>query len=107
MVGPVNHITQDHILWYAIKNVWKELKPSEEYQDYVPILYASMFDRCKAVIEKKEDASNIKIVKLIGWMDACPIMETDGDRNQRNLLPRLVIVYSGAIGASDNQALFF
>ena len=26
LVGPVNHITQDHILWYAIKNVWEELK---------------------------------------------------------------------------------
>ena len=53
MVGPVNHITQDHILWYAIKNAWEELKTSEEYQDYVPILYASMFDRRKAVIKKE------------------------------------------------------
>ena len=39
------------------------------------------------------------------WMDACPVMETDGGRNQRNLLARLVIVYSGAIGASDNHTL--
>ena len=50
-------------------------------------------------------------------MDACPvlemevyrtgdlIMETDGGRNQRNLVARLVIVYSGAIGASDNPTL--
>ena len=38
-------------------------------------------------------------------MDACPIMETDGSGNQRNLLARLVIVYSGAIGASDNHTL--
>ena len=38
-------------------------------------------------------------------MDACPVMETDGGRNQRNLLDRLVIVNSGAIGANDNQTL--
>ena len=32
-------------------------------------------------------------------------METDGGRNQKNLLARLVIVYSEAIGASDNITL--
>ena len=40
-----------------------------------------------------------------GWMDACAVMETDGVRNQRSLLARLEIVYSGAIGASDNRTL--
>ena len=29
----------------------------------------------------------------------------DGGRNQRNLLARLVIVYSGAIGASEYHSL--
>ena len=38
-------------------------------------------------------------------MDAWPVMETDGDRNQRNLLARLVNLYSGAIGASDNHTI--
>ena len=38
-------------------------------------------------------------------MDAYPAMEMDGGRNQRNLLAWLVIVYSGAIGASDNHSL--
>ena len=38
-------------------------------------------------------------------MDACPVMETDGGKNQRNPLALLVIVYSGAIGASDNHTL--
>ena len=38
-------------------------------------------------------------------MDACPVMETDGGRNQRNPLARLGIVYCGAIGASDNHTL--
>ena len=38
-------------------------------------------------------------------MYACPIIQTDGDRNQMNLLAQLVIVYSGAIGASDNHTL--
>ena len=40
-------------------------------------------------------------------MDACPLMETDGGRKQRNLLAQLVIVYSEAIGASDNHTLSF
>ena len=39
------------------------------------------------------------------WMDACPVMETDGGRNQRNPLARLEIVYSGAVGASGNHTL--
>ena len=38
-------------------------------------------------------------------MYACPVMETDGSRNQRNLLARLVMAYSGSIGASDNHTL--
>ena len=39
-------------------------------------------------------------------MNECiPVMETDGGRNQRNPLARLVIVYSGAIGASNNHTL--
>ena len=38
-------------------------------------------------------------------MDGCPVMETDGDRSQRNLLARPVIVYGDAIGASDNHTL--
>ena len=38
-------------------------------------------------------------------MDACPVMETVGGSSQRNLLARLVIVYSDAIGASDNHTL--
>ena len=38
-------------------------------------------------------------------MDASPVMETDGDRNQRNLLVRLVIVYSVAIRPNDNHTL--
>ena len=38
-------------------------------------------------------------------MDACPVMVTDGGRNLRNHLDRLVIVYSGAIGTSDNHTL--
>ena len=38
-------------------------------------------------------------------MDGCPVMEADGGRNQRNLLAQLGIVYSGAIGASDNHTL--
>ena len=42
---------------------------------------------------------------MIGWIDVCPVMETDGGRNQRTLLDRLVIVYSGAIGACDNLTL--
>ena len=33
-------------------------------------------------------------------------METDGVRNQRNLLARLVIFHSGAIGASDSHTHF-
>ena len=37
------------------------------------------------------------------WMDGCHVMETDSGRNQRNLLARLKIFYSGAIGASDNR----
>ena len=37
-------------------------------------------------------------------MDACPIMETDGGMN---LLARLGIVFSGAIGASENCILSF
>ena len=41
------------------------------------------------------------------WMDACPVMETDGGRNQRNPLARLEIVYSGAIGASGNHPLSY
>ena len=32
-------------------------------------------------------------------------MDVDGGRNQKNLLARLVIVYSGTIGASDNQTI--
>ena len=39
------------------------------------------------------------------WMDTCPHMETDGARGQKNLLVRLVIVYSGDIGASDYHTL--
>ena len=38
-------------------------------------------------------------------MNACPVFETDDDRSQRNLLARLVIVYSGAIGANGNHTL--
>ena len=38
-------------------------------------------------------------------MDAGPVMETDGDRNQRNLLAWLGIVYSDAIGASEDHTL--
>ena len=42
----------------------------------------------------------------IGWMHALSrVMETDGGRNQRNHLARLVIVYSGAIYASHNHTL--
>ena len=41
----------------------------------------------------------------VNWMDTCPVMETDDGRNQRNLLARLVIVYSSAIGATDNHTL--
>ena len=40
-------------------------------------------------------------------MDASSVMETGGGRNLRNLLARLVIVYGGAIGASDNHTLSF
>ena len=40
------------------------------------------------------------------WMDACPVMETDGGRNRTNPLARLEIVYFGAIGASDNHTLY-
>ena len=40
-------------------------------------------------------------------MDACPVMEMDGGRNQKSLLARLVIAFSGAIGASDNHTLSF
>ena len=53
LVGPVNHINADHILWYAVKNAWAELKTSEKYKDYIPILYSSMLNRCRAVIEKQ------------------------------------------------------
>ena len=38
-------------------------------------------------------------------MDECPILEMDGSRNKRSLLAWLVIVFSGAIGASDNHTL--
>ena len=38
-------------------------------------------------------------------MDACPVMETDGGRTLRNLLSLLVIIYAGAIDASDNPTL--
>ena len=49
----------------------------------------------------------MKIPKFtfIGWMDACLVVETVGGRKQRSLLARLLIVYSGAIDASDNQTL--
>ena len=40
-----------------------------------------------------------------GWMDPCPGIETDGGKNQRSLVFRLVIVYSGAIGAIDSHTL--
>ena len=46
-------------------------------------------------------------LSLIGWMDACTVMETDGCRNQGNPLARLEIVFSGAIGASDNHTLSY
>ena len=37
-------------------------------------------------------------------MDACLVMEKDGSRlESEELQARLVIVYSGAIGASDNR----
>ena len=39
-----------------------------------------------------------------GWMHA-PSWRRMPARNQRNLLARLVIVYSGVIGASDNPTL--
>ena len=53
LIGPVNHITNEVILWYAVKNAWAELKSSEEYKDYIPILYSSMINRCRAVIDAK------------------------------------------------------
>ena len=50
-IGPINHITNEVILWYVVKNAWEELKTSEKYRDYVANLYASMPSRCRATIE--------------------------------------------------------
>ena len=48
----------------------------------------------------------LNVVTLsVGWMDSCPVWEMDGRRNQRSPLAQLVNVYSGAIGASDNNTL--
>ena len=41
------------------------------------------------------------------WMDACPAMETDGGRNQRNLQAWPRFVYSATIGASNDDTLSF
>ena len=35
-------------------------------------------------------------------MDACPNMETNGGRNQKDLLAQLVNVFGGVIDASDS-----
>ena len=51
----VNHYTTEDLTHRYEYNslIGIELKTSEEFQGYVPILYASMFDRCKKVIEKE------------------------------------------------------
>ena len=76
---------------------WREQGVKTEIWLVWPLFYNSNYSTYLQI--------QLSSLSILRWMDACPVMETDGGRNQRNLLARLVIVYSGAISASDNHTL--
>ena len=75
------------------------------YDESNHVKFWKLFFVWACVIETRFFVCKKHLNSFLQWIDACPVMKTDGGRNQRNLLARLEFVYSGAIAASDNHNL--